>query len=948
MASSSCPVCGSNQSKVVDGLMYCEICGTHLFDYREVEEDEDQVVAGIGRIKTKRVKQVQDKSMAKTDFVALGMATAQTAKPKKRKGDDLHQLSLSTSTIVGEGIKASRQRKDIGSGREHAPSYLRRVGTRLAAFTKILAKCVAWIRRDPTIPESFTDHTFAIYQRYLSACGVAFTPKDYTDNLETMFRALVLNKNIAFEKAREKKAKKERRKKKGKEALQKSVAAWDLLIGDTLDENLELRSDVDSEDEEQQEEETTVIAPTKKPQLVTVVDTTIPKEVLENASTIYLGMDVAVAILYVSIITIGCRWIVISDIVRWIREDRMGITLFQRMLLECGGAEGMKQSKCGSFSNMDLPLYEFQRTALFVWQICNLPQTPAKIDFKQIIARCLHHLNLPEAMFERVMILMKLAPPCKHLDEENLRRQGRIEQGPYVNGFSVPGTRKFGALQMLFAFGRHIRHRSTTSADIFFSTETKIFALILMALKLSFGLDDEREVALSREAAKRMNAFNFMEWFYQLKMRMMFWEGYSPLDVLQTWKPVQPLHYENEFPRGENVHFYVHANHNGKPAYCIRHYPRDSGFTNCIPRTMRLDSSTSLPNPFPEDTHDALSNRNDENALYAPLQSQTNVLREFLGRRRTEDERQRIRVVVDEEAVKVFKASYEDCELAEGALEGVSEGDSSPTWFSKFPCANDYKRYPRPNWTNGGVIHLKENDDRLRRLNKRMGLHTENSGLRMIFASRKAATDAWRLAQAEMSQTFLALIEWSSKIIGESQAVLYAAFLMVEMQVVDGENFEKLKEYMVDGRIHPIKTTTLHKDGHRSFKTHYISAAEDVSEAHEVDIVRIGLPRNWASGINEANPENCEELKYTSDSTISDEYSSESDDSITEESDVSERRTQVKSRGSSRTEMETTDISSALEPSELPPPKREPLDAQSDILSYDFDTIWRLVTMRYW
>ncbi|VDK43372.1 unnamed protein product [Cylicostephanus goldi] len=656
-------------------------------------------------------------------------------------------------------------------------------------------------------------------------------------------------------------------------------------------------------------------------------------------------MDVAVAILYVSVITIGCRWIVLSDIVRWIREDRMGITLFQRMLLECGGAEGMKQSKCGSFANMDLPLYEFQRTALFVWQICSLPQTPAKIDFKQIIARCLYHLNLPEAMFERVMILMKLAPPCKILDEESLRRQGRIEQGPYANGFNVPGTRKFGALQMLFAFGRQIRHRSTTCSDIFFSAETKVFALILMALKLSFGLDDNRESALPKQE-ERTNSFNFMEWFYQLKMRMMFWEGYDPLDVLQTWKPVQPLYYENEFPRGENVHFYVHANQNGKPAYCIRHYPRDGGFTNCIPRTMRIDSSTSLPNPFPEHTHDALSNRSDENALYAPLQSQTNVLREFLSRRRTENERQRIRVIVDEEAVKVFKASYENCELAKGASEGASEGGFSSKWFSEFPCSNEYKRLPRPNWTNGGIIHLKENDDRLRRLNKRMGLHTKNSGLRMIFASRKAATDAWRLAQTEMSQTFLALIEWFSKIIGESQAILYAAFLMVETQVIDGEKFEKLKECMVDGRIHPIETSTLHKDGHRSFKTHYISAAEDVSEAHEVDMVRIGLPRNWASGINEANPEDCEDLELASDSTISDEYSSESDDLFTEESD-DERRSRDRTLGSNRADMETS-FSSALEPSELPPSKREPLDAQSDVLNYDFDTIWRLVAMRYW
>ncbi|VDM69170.1 unnamed protein product [Strongylus vulgaris] len=168
----------------------------------------------------------------------------------------------------------------------------------------------------------------------------------------------------------------------------------------------------------------------------------------------------------------------------------------------------------------------------------------------------------------------------------------------------------------------------------------------------------------------------------------------------------------------------------------------------------------------------------------------------------------------------------------------------------------------------------------------------------MVFASRKGAMDAWRVAQTEISHSFLTLVEWFSKIIGESQAVLYAAFMILELQLVDGEKFEKLKQFMIDGRIHPIKTTTLHKDGHRSFKTHYVSPAGDVSEAHEVDFVRIGLPRHWASGINPVTFDEDEELNYASESTTTDEYSSESDDSSAQESDSNEEADQDETNGS--------------------------------------------------
>ncbi|KHJ89875.1 hypothetical protein OESDEN_10290, partial [Oesophagostomum dentatum] len=80
-----------------------------------------------------------------------------------------------------------------------------------------------------------------------------------------------------------------------------------------------------------------------------------------------------------------------------------------------------------------------------------------------------------------------------------------------------------------------------------------------------------------------------------------------------------------------------------------------------------------------------------ENLFLVPLRNQTNLLRTFLTRQRTEDERQHLKVVVDEEAVKIFKANYEKCELLERSQISSDEDISRSAWFSHFPCAKLYK-----------------------------------------------------------------------------------------------------------------------------------------------------------------------------------------------------------------------------------------------------------------
>ncbi|KAK6039169.1 hypothetical protein COOONC_23326 [Cooperia oncophora] len=200
----------------------------------------------------------------------------------------------------------------------------------------------------------------------------------------------------------------------------------------------------------------------------------------------------------------------------------------------------------------------------------------------------MYHLNLPEALMEHILLLMEKAPPCVSLDESSLRRQGRIEQGSFSNGFAASKD-GFGYSDVLSVFGRPKFHTENNgNTDIFFSTETKAIAFILMALKLCFGLDDVREFH-SSTMSSGSNSFNFMHWYYQFIMRLMFWEGYDPLDVLQTSKPVEPLLYDKSFWLGQVTYDDDAIRDEGTSTYRMIASIRDIGFTHSIPSSLKMD-----------------------------------------------------------------------------------------------------------------------------------------------------------------------------------------------------------------------------------------------------------------------------------------------------------------------------------------------------------------------
>ncbi|KAK6013454.1 hypothetical protein OSTOST_21229 [Ostertagia ostertagi] len=104
----------------------------------------------------------------------------------------------------------------------------------------------------------------------------------------------------------------------------------------------------------------------------------------------------------------------------------------------------------------------------------------------------------------------------------------------------------------------------------------------------------------------------------------------------------------------------------------------------------------------------------------------------------------------------------------------------------------------------------------------------------MLFASQKGAAEAMEVAKPAMSHTFTDLLHWFSKIIGESEPVLYCAFMMVEFQIADKQRFDNLRQSMVDGKVFPVKSRVIDQVGRLSYETVYISPAEEVSEASEL------------------------------------------------------------------------------------------------------------------
>uniref|UniRef100_A0A1I7WID1 Uncharacterized protein n=1 Tax=Heterorhabditis bacteriophora TaxID=37862 RepID=A0A1I7WID1_HETBA len=215
-------------------------------------------------------------------------------------------------------------------------------------------------------------------------------------------------------------------------------------------------------------------------------------------------------------------------------------------------------------------------------------------------------------------------------------------------------------------------------------------------------------------------------------------------------------------------------------------------------------------------------------------------------------------------------------------------------WTELFPCAKGYVRLPRPLWSQGGLMGMKDSDDRLRRFNSRFGIQRSASGPRVLFASRKGAIDALNAARPGMSRSFELLLEMFAKII-----------------VNDFSDFLDLGQKLVNGNTVPMNYLVV--------KVNFVYSIKFYVFAYYLITFSLG-------------------------SSIWDDP--ESDDDYESDSETSNHSYDI-----SDVDAETSDNGMTHEVRFLSFRKLEPITAFFIFIStraYDFDMIWQLITMRYW
>ncbi|CAI2349064.1 unnamed protein product [Caenorhabditis sp. 36 PRJEB53466] len=760
-----CKACGGYEFALNDGFMYCERCGALLENFEEMEEEEGGINHTIGKGKINIKKKTEDGESGKKE-------KRKTMLPPKLSGGKRIEIALEKRA---EFLKAQAVHKE-NLPFDQTPDYLHGIGVRLFAFTQILSKSIYILVQELGFEASLQKNALAVFQKYLAHCKVAFCADEQCGNDEQLrFVAIMENIHYEEEARAEKRRKKLEKRGKGVRALSKSAAAWQLLTQGNLTENLELVSEEEEEeeeDEEQRGEEAEDDADDEDPEeTVAVNDTTmgflrkvttaLSKEALRRASQIVINLEVLVAIVHSAMLCSGYQNVFVSDIVRWIREDRFRISLKAIKSLNRGFIDFKKptveESNTAVFTAehfLKFPLYEIVRTSTLFHQSLRLEKNMAPNSFEKLAARLIDNLNLPVDILSRVLLLESIVPCDLSL---MLQKQVDVRMGKDFE--QLTGTvPKLNNEAFMTCFGRKDMYGVETKSDeVILCNDSKVLAYILLALKLTFNLDTAR---CSSSTHANDNQFDIDTWIHQLEMRIKCWQGHDMSMVLRTTCPIPEIHMQT--PLGPDHLIFARDS----LPFAVRHR-RQIGFRDCIPSEMSFHSTSNLPTVFDVRSHRFQKDRRKSEATLAPLKFQTTVLRKEMEMNSEKFEN------IDEDSEKTFFKDFTNFKTTEMA-ESFDE---------LFPCASSYSQYPRPDW----ISYCTARKSKL----------TPKTGPLRFLLSREACDDLLNVAAFGFSDRFRFLLSSFSLLIGEDQMAVYAAFVMLEMHLTGGSKLEKLREDLV-------------------------------------------------------------------------------------------------------------------------------------------------------
>ncbi|EGT47830.1 hypothetical protein CAEBREN_10044 [Caenorhabditis brenneri] len=779
-----CNACGSYDFSINDGFKYCDRCGALLENFEELEEEEagtTQKLVGSGKIKVKRN---DGENRIKREAPIMVTATQVMAEAVEKRSDFLKR-----QIVRGEELPIPH---------DSTPDYLFRLALRIFSFTQVLSKAGFILVKELHFDPRLQNVILATFQRYLLHCKVAFCHSEQCGSDERL-RFVAIMENIYYDeqKREEKRRNKLARRGKGAKALSRSAAAWTLLTQGNITENLDLDSDTEDDIVEDfndvsknfgnsinssmekmevtqdtvNDEETMAVNDTTLG-FVRKVTTALSKDALLRASQFVLSLELFVAVLHSAIMCTGYKNILVSDITRWVREDRFRISKRAIRLFRPSQPELIKREeadKPNAFPFLEpymrFPLYEIVRTCTVFHQSLNLERNMVSQEFDALAARLIDNLNLPIDFLSRVLILESIVP-CDM--SPFLLKQVDVRLGYNFEQLSVlePET-MYDAF--LSSFGRKERRREKDACnDVLISADTKLVAYILLAFRLTFDLDNAVSLSSRKIDVLGTDQFDVDTWIHQLEMRIKCWQGHDMTMVLRSTCPVPNMTINASF--GPNYTCY-----DNKETPFVHRRTREAGFQNCIPPELSFNSTSTLPTVFDIRSNRYSSERCETEAVLAPLKFQRFVLR------REKESNTKAFENTDPHSERTFFKDF-----TTDNITGVSE-----SFDDQFPLAKRYSVYKRPDWLQNCTARKSQSGSK--------------TGPFRFYLSNQVCEDLLGVAAPSFSHRFKFLLESLSLLIGEDQKAVYAAFVMLEMHLTSPERLEFLRRDLLTASPIPIQ-----------------------------------------------------------------------------------------------------------------------------------------------
>uniref|UniRef100_A0A914Z4S0 TATA box-binding protein-associated factor RNA polymerase I subunit B n=1 Tax=Panagrolaimus superbus TaxID=310955 RepID=A0A914Z4S0_9BILA len=742
-----CEVCGNRSYSLIEGFFYCTQCHTQNQTLRETESD--QVGAAIGsliRVASQRT---------------AGAGTGDANSKKK------------TAKFIENGFDMAKIRHWTMSNTDDYPQYLFQIGRRLTTFPRLVVQFAAVLHRDFDVPIEVKKISFHLVQKYFQYYGIAFNDEEVEEEDEANQSIFRFNRSI-IEVRRERRVKERQRvetRNVHAKVAERSQQAdiWNFLSQTQQEfENTQATQNLELQQAFDEEEVNAIIECTTK----------LSKRATKLAARIYLEVDLVVAFAFIAAQCAGANWISIWDIYRWFREGRLLVTPAQIRALgtapDNNNAFTSRNKRERIVLNGTLPMSDYLQKIIYLSHILPLPPSMPITPFEQIAKRFIFNLNLPLVFLHRIYALIDLiGTPLNNIGIEFYpsvypRDKNFVDK---IHSVKELGWRKY--------FNHVFKHNN--SLQCFISLELKVTSLIVLALKMMFGLDGQREYTMNpnSEEDDEIIQFDVHDWLIQLNLRLAVWKGTPVSKVVSS----QYLYQKPVSTRFEQRLTNVDM---GSIARNKLNYDR------CVPvRQYNSNKDKQFYNIFADDISKFPTEYSSNEAYYTPLRFQATLNKQFRDEITDTNDKQNI----DEKKEKLFFADFRDCGMdyfpndelqyeykINSCNHNCKDPESEAKWLKLFPCAKSYVRYPI---TSQMYIMRKD---------------LSQFGFTPILDYIKFS-HIFEDSQRYFHSQFSHILDNFSYILGEEPEGIFATFLLIENMLLNTKNTAILKDALINGKI---------------------------------------------------------------------------------------------------------------------------------------------------